>query len=289
MFYLSMGTRIHYEDCRKARALVKEFAREIDYKNGKVLELERKLQLKDRLLQAYNEVLGVCDISFIEEANDMLKCEVEVMAKEIQKQMEVLEETKYKSILERRDLLAKNEKLKNDLESQKKLFGRLGKKLEDQGYDLMTREDLMNNEEKMPLRREGQINKQIKMLQEKEDKHLLPLENTSIMSKKQKVEDLSFNGSDNSYASIKESEEKLRKDLESSESPNKTPMIMGCMSTCELQDAHKEVMKKYTAEDWEEQSDKLISHWEDCFQDVHWHPFKRINHEWETTGNNRRK
>lgn len=67
-------------------------------------------------------VLGVCDISSVEEANDMLKCEVEVMAKEIEQQMEVLEETKIKFILERRDLLAKNEKLKNDLESQKKII-----------------------------------------------------------------------------------------------------------------------------------------------------------------------
>lgn len=181
-----MGTCIHYEDCRKARALLKELARDRDYKNGKVLELERKLKLKDMLLQAYNEVLGVCDISSVEEANDMLKCEVEVMAKEIEQQMEVLEETKIKFILERRDLLAKNEKLKNDLESQKKLFGRLGIKLEEQGYDPMTQEDLMSNKEKMPLRREGQINKRIKMFQEKEDKHLL--ENTSIMSKKQKME-----------------------------------------------------------------------------------------------------
>lgn len=115
----------------------------------------------------------------------MLKCEVEVMEKEIEKQVEVLEETKFKFILERRNLLAKNEKLKNDLEYQEKLFGRLGKKLEEQGYDLMTQEDLMNNKEKMPLRREGQINKRIKMLQEKEEYHLL--EKTSIMSKKQKV------------------------------------------------------------------------------------------------------
>lgn len=115
----------------------------------------------------------------------MLKCEVEVMAKKIEQQVEFLEETKIKYILERRDLLAKNEKLKNDLESQKSLVGRLGKELEEQGYDLMTQEDLMNNKEKMPLRREGQIIKRMKMLQEKEDKHVLG--NTSITSKKQKV------------------------------------------------------------------------------------------------------
>lgn len=115
----------------------------------------------------------------------MLKCKVEVMAKEIEQQEEVLEETKYKFILERRDLLAKNEKLKNDLKSQKKSFGRLHKNLEERGYDLMIQEDLMNNMEKMPLRREDQMNQRIKILQEKEDKHVL--EERSIMSKKRKV------------------------------------------------------------------------------------------------------
>lgn len=60
---------------------------------------------------------------------------------------------------------------------------------------------------------------------------------------KLQVEDLSFNGSDNDYVPSKESEEKLRQDLESSESSNNTPMIMGCMSTCELRDAREEVRK----------------------------------------------
>lgn len=50
-----METCIHYKEFRKARVLVIDFAREIDYKNLKLLELEREIEEKDGQLQAYND------------------------------------------------------------------------------------------------------------------------------------------------------------------------------------------------------------------------------------------
>lgn len=50
-----METCVHFEECRKAQALVVQFAREIDYKNGKLFEMECGLKERDRQFQAYKE------------------------------------------------------------------------------------------------------------------------------------------------------------------------------------------------------------------------------------------
>lgn len=121
----------------------------------------------------------------IKQENEELKDKVKILKKEIEKHVKVLEESEYRSLLERRKLLAKNEKLENDFESQKKLCGRLDAELKEQGYDLIIQKDLLINKEKMIFERDCQIKKRIKMLQELEDRYVL--EEKSIMRKKQKV------------------------------------------------------------------------------------------------------
>uniref|UniRef100_A0A161Y1D7 Factor of DNA methylation 1-5/IDN2 domain-containing protein n=1 Tax=Daucus carota subsp. sativus TaxID=79200 RepID=A0A161Y1D7_DAUCS len=291
--YMQMATCEHYEECCKARALVVQFAREIDYKNEKLFEMERRMDEREKEFQAYKE------------ENERLKDKMELLKKEVEKLVKVLEETQYKSLLEQKKLLAKNEKLKYEFESQKKLCGRLDADLKEQGYDLMVQKSSLINREKLIFERECQLNKRIKMLQETEDRQVL--KDTSIMRKEQKVEDPSCNRSDDTYAPGKDAEEKLRKELEYFESLNKTLMIKESMSNRELQDARNEVIEglegmlnprsvfcikrmgevnrkvfqeicqqSCTAEDWEEQSATLCSLWERRVRDAHWHPFKRV-------------
>lgn len=50
-----MATCEHYEECCKARALVVQFAREIDYKNEKLFEMERRMDEREKEFQAYKE------------------------------------------------------------------------------------------------------------------------------------------------------------------------------------------------------------------------------------------
>ncbi|XP_017241003.2 factor of DNA methylation 5-like [Daucus carota subsp. sativus] len=308
---MQMATCEHYEECCKARALVVQFAREIDYKNEKLFEMERRMDEREKEFQAYKE------------ENERLKDKMELLKKEVEKLVKVLEETQYKSLLEQKKLLAKNEKLKYEFESQKKLCGRLDADLKEQGYDLMVQKSSLINREKLIFERECQLNKRIKMLQETEDRQVL--KDTSIMRKEQKapmvahyvvdqqplqlikVEDPSCNRSDDTYAPGKDAEEKLRKELEYFESLNKTLMIKESMSNRELQDARNEVIEglegmlnprsvfcikrmgevnrkvfqeicqqSCTAEDWEEQSATLCSLWERRVRDAHWHPFKRV-------------
>ncbi|XP_074338099.1 factor of DNA methylation 5-like [Apium graveolens] len=179
--------------------------------------------------------------------------------KEIKKQVKVLEETECKSLLERRKILAKNEKLEYDIEIQKKLCVRLDAELKEQGYDLMIQKDLMFSKEKMIFEREFHLNKRIKMLQEQEDRYVL--EDKRMMRKKQKapmvahntivpqplqmikVEDPCCDGSDDNDVTNKDAEEKLKKEVEHFENLSKTLMIKESMSNRELQDARKEVIE----------------------------------------------
>lgn len=290
----------HYEDLQKERVLVIRLAKEIDIKNGKLMKIENMLEEKDRLLQAYNE--GVDDVQSIKHENEKLKYEMQSLKKEFEQRVKVLEENEYKYVLEQRKLLAENEELKYEMEYQKKECERLGKELAEQEYDL-TQKSLMIKKEKLKYEMECQINElfeqRFNAFQEQETKY--ELEEERLMSKKQKLKDLSSDGSDDNNVLRKELEEKLQH----VESLNKTLIVKECISNREMQDARKEAIRgledmlkmrsilgikrmgevdrrpfqnicqqKYTAGDWEEQSAKLCSFWQDCVKDPLWHPFK---------------
>ncbi|KAI8564047.1 hypothetical protein RHMOL_Rhmol03G0153000 [Rhododendron molle] len=269
------------EELRRTRSLAMSLAKEVDVKNQRLWELERKydetsatlgrmIAEKDRLHQAFADVIPM--------VNNIPT--LELFAFPEMRKMEFIG--------------VHNEKLKLELECQMRNmhFMRLqNEKLKD---------DLVNQSQ--------ELEQQAKEMEKQRAK--VDLERKNLLAEKEKLKDQ--NGFEDDYSlniqldALKEELAEKVDDLHDMETLNQTLILREHMSNVELQDARKELinvlpnvldivtigvkrmgevdqkpfqdvcLQRFSGEDWEVRAVEQSSLWQEKVKDPGWQPFKKM-------------
>ncbi|CAK9133596.1 unnamed protein product [Ilex paraguariensis] len=248
------------EQFQSQSRLVVSLMNEIDYKNGKLIHMECKMDEKDMLIKAYSEVFpGVKEIQSIKRENEKLKNEMESQRTESELQVKVLGER----LGESQCIKQENEKMKNDTGFQKTEFEPAVKEL-----DHMSKYDL---DQKQLMAEKDEWKEKLKDLQYEID-HMKNDYQTLMLKERISNDELQ----DARKAAIE-----VRIYL----SPlllwlymlnNRTVLGIKRMGQVNWKPFWDICSQKYSGGDWEDQSAKLCSLWEENVRNPHWQPFKKV-------------
>ncbi|KAI8563240.1 hypothetical protein RHMOL_Rhmol03G0097100 [Rhododendron molle] len=229
------------EELRRTRTLAMSLAKEVDVKNQRLWELERKydetsatlgrmIAEKDRLHQAfadgyrsyfpsltYQVLTEMRKMEFIGVQNEKLKLELECQMRNMH------------------FMRLQNEKLKDDLVNQSQELEQQAKEMEKQ-------------------------------------RAKVDLEQKNLLAEKEKLKDQ--NGFEDDYSlniqldALKEELAEKVDDLHDMETLNQTLILREHMSNVELQDDRKELINRFSGEDWEVRAVEQSSLWQEKLQEV---------------------
>ncbi|KAK0593004.1 hypothetical protein LWI29_028932 [Acer saccharum] len=290
-FYVQMGNHNYEEELKKERHLVTILEKELGYRNQQLSELghmfndtkETFLKLiaeqkfKDTrvmmLEQIYRDDIRSRDIRLFN--LERMCYDGYAIARQLTSEKSKLQAEYTREI---RKLQSINDKLKDDMNCQKKVLEQQAKELEEcKAQNDLERTILMDDMEKL----KGKLQNQ-----------------------KPAESDSNLNGQ---ITALRDQLEEKTETLQYLESLNHTLTLKESMSNQELQDARKESITslqnmlssrttlaikrmgevdrtsflqacslKFPDGDWEEISAKLCSSWEEYLKDPHWHPFKMV-------------
>ncbi|KAK3005125.1 hypothetical protein RJ639_017849 [Escallonia herrerae] len=179
-----MADYINFEDLQRQRSLIIGLAREVDYKNGKLFDMEHQLEEKDKQLKAYSG-----EIESINQENEKLKYEVESQKEAFEQKVKEMREHEYVHKLHHEKLLAENEKLKYELESQEKVFEQPIKERREHEYVCnLEHKNVVDANERLKYEVESQKQELEQRVKEmKENEYLHNLKHAGLMEENEKL------------------------------------------------------------------------------------------------------
>ncbi|KAF8396789.1 hypothetical protein HHK36_018422 [Tetracentron sinense] len=259
-----------HEELQRLGKLVATLAKEIDVKNQKLEEMERKhseisvslrrmMEEKDKLGQAYIEEMRKmqraahdCSLRFLQE-NEKLKWDLESQRKELEERAKELEKREAQNDLEWKKLIVEKEKLKEKLQVQNPSgsYNMSNAEMDDLIKELEEKADDMQDMETL---------NQTLIVKERMSNHELQDARKELISKSQ--------GKDCLYYALQGLQDFWSK-----------RSVIGIKRVGELdQKPFRDVcLQKFSSEDWDVKSAELSSSWQENIKNPDWHPFKKIS------------